>query len=300
VVVAGRWYFPAPSLALRVAALAFEVFRRRRAEPSPPRGGLGSYGPSGPWLPSRDLTCCPGRTLVRPPLVGFVGAGHAHRLSPPNLTRTPSPSTDPAERPLPQALPPASAPERPSLESCSVLVVSHHLDGFLRSEVAGLLHPAAGHGVRCVSHTPVPEPARTASRSLGGRRKCRPRSAFHTPRRIPRQQPHHVTVAVAPLPFATALARPSDARRCRRAPRSPTCAERRLRGVAPPPSPDTRPNVAARFRILSFPGLCSPSRSFAPPTAPRAVDRTVTRCQISEEDCISCDTLRSAPVTLRA
>jgi hypothetical protein len=33
----------------------------------------------------------------------------------------------------------------------SVLVVSHHLNGFLRSKVAGLLHPAADPGVRRVS-----------------------------------------------------------------------------------------------------------------------------------------------------
>jgi hypothetical protein len=98
------------------------------------------------------------------------------RLSPQPETRTPHPSTDPppkrwclpAERPLPQTFPPASAPEMPSLESCSVLVVSHHLDGFLRSEVAGLLHPAAGHGVRCVSGQSRPQARRPASRSAVG------------------------------------------------------------------------------------------------------------------------------------
>jgi hypothetical protein len=93
-------------------------------------------------------------------------------------------------------------------------VVSHHLDGFLRSEVAGLLHPAAGHGVRCVSRSPRPR-ARHRRTDGGGRRTCRPRSAFHTPRRNPRRQPHHVTVAVAPLPFAVARARPSGIHRCR-------------------------------------------------------------------------------------
>jgi hypothetical protein len=30
-------------------------------------------------------------------------------------------------------------------------VVSHHLDGFLRSKFAGLLHPAADPGVRRIS-----------------------------------------------------------------------------------------------------------------------------------------------------
>lgn len=33
----------------------------------------------------------------------------------------------------------------------SVLVVSHHLDGFLLLDLAGVLHPASGHGVRRVS-----------------------------------------------------------------------------------------------------------------------------------------------------
>jgi hypothetical protein len=40
-------------------------------------------------------------------------------------------------------------------QACSVLVVSHHLDGFLRSKVAGLLHPAADPGVRRVSREVV-------------------------------------------------------------------------------------------------------------------------------------------------
>lgn len=37
-------------------------------------------------------------------------------------------------------------PASPGADSCSALVVSHHLDGFLRAEVAGLLHPATGKG----------------------------------------------------------------------------------------------------------------------------------------------------------
>jgi len=39
----------------------------------------------------------------------------------------------------------------PLPKSRSVLVVSHHLDGFLRARLAGLLHPAADPGVRLVS-----------------------------------------------------------------------------------------------------------------------------------------------------
>jgi len=79
----------------------------------------------------------------------------------------------------------------------------------------------------------------------------------HPSKDIPRRQPHHVTVAVAPLSLAIAPARPSDIHRCRRTSRSPTAAEPRLRGVAPPPSPDTRPTVADR------PASC-PSLGFVP------------------------------------
>jgi hypothetical protein len=43
-------------------------------------------------------------------------------------------------------------------ESRSVLVVFHHLDGFLRSEVAGLLHPAAGLGFVVFPGFGFPEP----------------------------------------------------------------------------------------------------------------------------------------------
>jgi hypothetical protein len=40
--------------------------------------------------------------------------------------------------------------------SCSALVVSHHLGGFLRAGAAGLLHPAASSGVRRVSFLCLP------------------------------------------------------------------------------------------------------------------------------------------------
>jgi hypothetical protein len=43
-----------------------------------------------------------------------------------------------------------------------------------------------------------------------------PRDAIHTPRRHPRLQPHHVTVAVAPLPLAADPLDPPSCRRCQR------------------------------------------------------------------------------------
>jgi hypothetical protein len=59
----------------------------------------------------------------------------------------------PPMRPLPEARAPFGPTVRP-VESCSALGVSHPLGGLLRIGVAGLLHPAAGYGVRRVSRCP--------------------------------------------------------------------------------------------------------------------------------------------------
>jgi hypothetical protein len=59
---------------------------------------------------------------------------------------------------------------RPGAATCqarSVLAVPPDFDGFLRSRAAGLLHPAANHGVHCVS----------TSSSSGHRCSCADRSA---------------------------------------------------------------------------------------------------------------------------
>ena len=110
-------------------------------------------------------------------------------------------STDPAGRPLPQALPPASVTENPSPQSRSTLVVLHHLDGFLRPEVAGLLHPAASHEVRRVSCRRPSERGTARSAVLFGLAGHFPRRASHPSKNSPRLQPFHIAVAVAPLPF---------------------------------------------------------------------------------------------------
>lgn len=89
--------------------------------------------------------------IARPPLVAL-------------LARAPSPDFPAACTPGASAF--RSTPLRvgiPSPTSCSVLVVSRHLDGFLRNKAAGLLHPATGLGVRRVSratahHRFVPRP----------------------------------------------------------------------------------------------------------------------------------------------
>jgi hypothetical protein len=64
--------------------------------------------------------------------------------------------------------------------SCSALVVSHHLDGLLRTGVAGLLHPATGWGFaafRACRQMSRPRAARRAGDS--------PRGAVRTLRRVP-------------------------------------------------------------------------------------------------------------------
>jgi len=111
--------------------------------------------------------------------------------------------------------------------SCSALVVLHHLDGFLRSirdelalaaaatgssnprretenpgrpvvvGVAGLLHPAANPGVRCVSAPPVRD--RFRSRSSRGF----PAARFHTLRRSPPDGRR--TASLRPLPPCRSL-----------------------------------------------------------------------------------------------
>jgi hypothetical protein len=90
-------------------------------------------------------------------------------------------SVHPSARPLPGACLPASDGPRPRLPArsedratCSLrrhpargtarsdLVVSHHLAGFLRALVAGLLHPATGHGVHRVWRAPALTSPRTS------------------------------------------------------------------------------------------------------------------------------------------
>jgi len=62
----------------------------------------------------------------------------------------------------------------------SVRVVSHHLDGFLRTTTASLLRPAVGHEVRRVSHPPA---TRLSEDILATR--FVPRNAVRTLRRVP-------------------------------------------------------------------------------------------------------------------
>jgi hypothetical protein len=230
----------------------------------------------GPWLPCRVRT--PAAPVGQPTSSrGFPCV--SSRTPPPQLAlRVPARPFDRADRRSPESRHPstdipssvhsrtrlparASASREPPSKSCSVPVVSHHLDGFLRSEVAGLLHPAAGHGVRRVSCHRVPGRPLDESRS---RRECRciPRDAFHTPRRIPPDRSR--TTSPWPLPPCRSL-RPARHLRPPPFPETTLGAPRRgvptsrlcsaIESVTP-----SRPFPAGRRPIL--PGLRSPSRAF--------------------------------------
>jgi len=145
------------------------------------------------------------------------------------------------------------------VKSCSVLVVSHHLDGFLRSEVAGVLHPAADPG--------VPDVSRTRASSVRRRRAPRalPRRAQIPSEDVPRRQPFRVTAVVAPVLFP------------------------QLRGLAPSSGPRPSPNLAVHrqpgppwaffpFEVSSPSGRapCSTVRSAARPFTSRCRSRVVS------------------------
>jgi len=143
---------------------------------------------------SSELHARPGR--YRPPPVGFV--------TPPPTCRCASTPAGPLD--------PTSASEVPPRKSRSALVVLHHLDGFLRATVAGLLHPAADLGFAAFGAVPTrdhrcrwtaPSPVLMLPLPAAPRAVCDlPRDAVSYPSEdAPSPQPHHVAVAVAPLLF---------------------------------------------------------------------------------------------------
>jgi len=158
------------------------------------------------------------------------------------LHRHPSRASTPPNR---HCCRPGSVPRLPASESRSVLVVSHHLDGFLRSKGRGLV------ASRCQSWG---SPRFVLSHSS--------RRFSHPSKNSTRPQPHHVTVAVAPLPFPPVQLASSDQLCCQSRP-----LEIRLMGASA-----SRLCSAVEFRDAIrplpaggrpiLPGLRSPSRSF--------------------------------------
>jgi len=146
---------------------------------------------------------------------------------------------------------------------------------------AGLLHPAADPGVRCVSPRHSGDSGTPHWPSLVGvqpvTRIPRPRSAFHTLQRIPPTRSR----AVSPRPLPPWCSLPSQPRslrrfRCRLRRARLDCVRQHLRGVAPQMSPYRHPPFPASIRpILS--GLWPPSRSFDRGIAPVA-DASRTLC----------------------
>jgi hypothetical protein len=115
--------------------------------------------------------------LNQPPLLGFV----------PRHRRAPS-------QPLGQARRLDRIP-RSHRGNASALVVSHHFDGFVRSGVAGLLHPAADLGFAAFRRPPIRSGNRT------GWDGASPRHCSYPSKNSPHWQPYHITVALALLPL---------------------------------------------------------------------------------------------------
>jgi len=267
VVVAGGWLLPAPSRALRVTAPAFEVFRRRRAGTSPPLRKNRNRADPRALAPLQSTHCCPGRT--RPPLVGFVRrCVPKPRLAPQPGSGADHPSTDVGTRKrVPILCRRASTPayvaarfgcKEPSLQlvPSSWFCTTSTVSSARRSRACCIPLPVMGFAA-------FPEPdSRSSTWQARSWREDRnlPRDALHTPRRHPRLQPYHVTVAVAPLPLAVDPLDPPVCRRCQRHPVELRRSKPRLRGVSPPSSLGTSPPFPVALRP-SFHGLCSPSRS---------------------------------------
>jgi hypothetical protein len=110
---------------------------------------------------------------VAPPLMGF----ECH-----------PPAGIPPARPLPGAETPFG-PTLPGADSRSTLVVSHHLDGFLRAEVTGLLHPATcqGFAAFCACRLTEPPEGDSACRSALPATRFTPFEDFPSPAAVP----HH-------------------------------------------------------------------------------------------------------------
>jgi hypothetical protein len=133
---------PAPPSTLGRYRLGPRGLPRRASLPSPKLGDVGRRGLS---LSYRALLSWlePLATPAEADIVGSSSHGIT-RFAPlhRSTVRASTPSGS-EELPLGRRNYPAT--------SCSALVVSHHLGGLLRAAAAGLLHPAAGPGVRRVS-----------------------------------------------------------------------------------------------------------------------------------------------------
>jgi len=283
------------------------VFRRRRASTTPLAVRDGRADPRGLGSPPELVSCRPGRTSD---LLSWDSSrrSRASRIAPERRDeRRNRPSTDPSP-PSPRGCPHGSVRRRwlpPSVHSHRIAAASvHGASGSVNPVPSSWFHTtstasSARRSRACCIPLPVLGFAAFPGGLPRGSHPALSRDAFHTPRRNPRRQPHHVTVAVAPWPFASGpSARPLTAVASSEL-RSSVPERRRLRGFAPPSSWDLPPTVASRKPAPSFPGLGSPSRSFRSSAGSRTVDRGVARPHESEEKRGSFAELRSAPAVFR-
>lgn len=199
---------------------------------------------------------CPGqRSLDHLARCAFEDASRTcsvryHRAPPSGFSKDPPLYRHHSRCPLPEKLrlpltsPSASRCQRPAR---SVLVVSHHLDGFLHRQLVGLLHPTADLGVHRVStscHTiamacPTWSPLR-----------C------HTLQSLPHPQ-SRTCISADRCPLVVSSCVPGATR------------ARRLQGLAPCERPLSQPPVAGRPRpLLSWASLLLERRFIVPSRGP--------------------------------
>jgi len=183
--VAGRWSFPPPPWPSTVAGRAFEVFPgvapHHRPEPAPRK-------PSWTSSPLQSARRRRGSARAEP---SSRGIRLVLALLPTCLPRVHSREPEP---PLARWVPPTG--------SRAVLVVPPHLDGFLRAEEAGLLHPAAGQGFVAFHASPASVHSHVRRRDTHGPHGWRsPRRGSHPSKSSLRRQPHRIAAAVASLPL---------------------------------------------------------------------------------------------------
>lgn len=251
------------------ASLPWTLRSGSLASPLPPRPPPSPAGPRG--LPSLHAASAPksfGATtlMVFAPVQrpcwarisrsSSLGIRSALPLS--RLRLTAPPSTNLLASTPVASFDPTSATKEPPSPSCSVRVVSHHFDGLLRLQGAGLLHPAADPGVRPVS--PAARLTMVTRRPPSCPERRVSRGAW-TPRRS--SPPCSRTASPRPVaPMALRLTLPWTPRQsvadlpCHPLPRSALTFEALLRKPGP-----VVPIAVADGGHPLLPGLCSPPRS---------------------------------------
>jgi hypothetical protein len=181
-----------------------------------------------------------------------------------------------------------SARVLPRTRTRSALVVSHHLDGLLRTQASGLLHPEAERGSLRFA---MPPPRPLAEATVRGLVHPSPQRGSHPSKNSPRRQPYHVAVAIALLPLPPTTRRPA-----RRSIRSSTPPCRWIGFECHPPPKRCLPHRAApRSALRSVAEAWRSARSVPPPrecahcrVPPSLAGRFGSAAQHSEERWTAC------------